>query len=107
MWGSRRTSSLDDEPYPAEVDGVYGAMPVVDISTLTEPISTKEVLLNYEGENKDTFVLVPGLWFNTISFNLPGGKQLNFFDNWNDVKEITEDPFISSPSPLGVSIFRE
>lgn len=108
MFGSRRTNSLatnyqaDDEPYPAEVDGVYGAMPVIDSSTLTEPISTKEVLLNFEGENRETFVLVPGLLgFNTIKVNLPGGKQWILADYWSDVKDIAEDPFISSPSPLG------
>ena len=35
-------------------------MPVVDSLTLTEPTSAKEVLLNFEGEDRDTFVLVPG-----------------------------------------------
>ena len=40
--------------------GVYGAMPVVESSTLTEPTSAKEVLFNFEGEDRRSFVLVPG-----------------------------------------------
>jgi triacylglycerol esterase/lipase EstA (alpha/beta hydrolase family) len=88
----------DDEPYPAEADGVYGAMPVVDSSLLSEP---KEVKLNFEGNDRDTFVLVPGLLgFDKIEITLPGGKQWVVADYWIDVKDIVEDPFISSPSSL-------
>jgi hypothetical protein len=87
----------DDEPYLA--------LPVVD-NSMTESTSTKVVLFNFEGEDRDTFVLVPGiLGFNTIEATL-GGKQWIFADYWRDVKDIVEAPFISSPSPLGVSIFK-
>jgi len=96
----------DDEVYPTEVDqynGVYGAEPVVDNSMLIEsPSTSKEILLNYEGEDRDTFVLVPGFsLFNTLEIPLPGGKSVVINDYWSDVKDIVEDPFISSPSPLG------
>ncbi|RIA80142.1 hypothetical protein C1645_882332 [Glomus cerebriforme] len=83
----------DDEPYLAEV---YGAMPVVDNSLLVE---SKEVSLNFEGKDRDTVVLVPGL-LGLDRITLPGGKQWVIADNWSDVKDIVEDPFISSPSPL-------
>jgi hypothetical protein len=82
-----------------EADGVYRAMPVVDNSSLlSEP---KEVKLNFD---RDTCVLVPGLLaFDRFKITLPGGKQWVVADYWNDVKDIVEDPFISSPSSLGVS----
>jgi len=100
----------DDDEYPNEADqdnGVYGAMPVVDNSMLIEPASTtKEVSLNFEGEDRDTCVFVPGLLgFDTLEITLPGSKRWIIADYWGDVKDIVEDPFISSPSPLGVSIF--
>uniref|UniRef100_A0A1D1YBE4 Lipase n=1 Tax=Anthurium amnicola TaxID=1678845 RepID=A0A1D1YBE4_9ARAE len=103
MFGLKRANSApspsnlnqdDDEPYPAEADGFYGAMPVVDSSMLTEP---KEIKLNFEGKDRDTFVLVPGL----LGFNRFEFKQWVIADYWSDVKDIVEDPFISSPSPLG------
>lgn len=86
----------DDEPYLAEA---------VDSSPLSE---TKEVKLTFEGEDRDPTVLVPGLfWVDKIEFTLPGGKQWVISDYWNDVKDIVEDPFISSPSSLSVSIFQK
>ncbi|CAB4400992.1 unnamed protein product [Rhizophagus irregularis] len=79
----------DDEPYLAEA---------VDSSPLSE---TKEVKLIFEGEDRDPTVLVPGLfWVDKIEFTLLGGKQWVISDYWNDVKDIVEDPFISSPSSL-------
>lgn len=84
----------DDEPYLAEA---------VDSSSLSE--AKEEVNLIFEGEDRYPTVLVPGLfWVDKIEFTLPGGKQWVFSDYWNDVKDIVEDPFISSPSSLSVSI---
>src|ERR1043166_5935684 len=77
----------DDEPHLAEVA-------VVDNSMSTETTSTKEVLLNFEGEDRDTVVLVPGLLgYNTIEVTWPGGKQWIISDYWSDVKDIVEAPF--------------
>lgn len=70
---------------------------------LSEP--TKDLQLSLEGENKDTFVLVPGiLSYDTIELPLPGGKSYIVADYWSDVKEMIDDPLIVSPNPLGVSV---
>ncbi|CAJ0824031.1 1330_t:CDS:2, partial [Entrophospora sp. SA101] len=118
-------SNLDDDDlYSAEVDQtvngsfVYGATPIETTTKNTfettsasiekmakveaEVEAEEDISLNFEGEDKDTFVLISGLWgFDTIEINLPGGKNYTIADYWSDVKEIVEDPIIVKPSPLG------
>ncbi|CAJ0824494.1 5476_t:CDS:2, partial [Entrophospora sp. SA101] len=113
-----------DDLYSAEVDQtvngsfVYGATPIETTTKNTfettsasiekmakveaEVEAEEDISLNFEGEDKDTFVLISGLWgFDTIEINLPGGKNYTIADYWSDVKEIVEDPIIVKPSPLG------
>ncbi|CAG8786831.1 8828_t:CDS:2 [Dentiscutata erythropus] len=89
-----------DEVNYTDMEGspVYGALPVDSYLVGgydSEPI--KDIRLVFEGENKDTFVLVPGLLpYDTIEI---GG--IIIADYWGDVKEQVEDPCITSPSPFG------
>ncbi|CAG8511307.1 4179_t:CDS:10 [Diversispora eburnea] len=67
---------------------------------ISEPV--KDLKLCLDGENKDTFVFVPGLLsYDTIELPLPGGKSWTIADNWSDVKEMIDDPLIVSPNPFG------
>ncbi|CAG8502771.1 527_t:CDS:2 [Racocetra persica] len=96
----------DDEiNYATETEGstegssVYGAFPVessysADYSC-TE--TAKDIQLIFEGENKDTFVLVPGfLPYGTIKLPFCGG--IIVADYWRDVKEQIDDPYITNPN---------
>ncbi|CAG8506041.1 3910_t:CDS:2, partial [Cetraspora pellucida] len=94
-------NAYDDETssYTDTEGSVYGALPVDSPAAYdSEPI--KDFRLVFEGENKDTFVLVPGLLpYDTIEIPLFGG--ITIADYWGDVKEQIEDPCITSPSPFG------
>ncbi|CAG8599425.1 29038_t:CDS:2 [Gigaspora margarita] len=100
--------SNDEIHYASESEGsiegssVYGAFPV-DSSLSSDNSSLeniKDIQLVFEGDNKDTFVLVPGL----LSY---GTIELPFFDGiivadyWRDVKEQIDDPYITNPNPFG------
>ncbi|RHZ67228.1 hypothetical protein Glove_302g32 [Diversispora epigaea] len=62
----------------------------------------KDLRLCLDGEDKDTFVFVPGLLsYDTIELPLPGGKSWTIADNWSDVKEMIDDPLIVNPNPFG------
>lgn len=85
----------EDELYQEEVE--YDAMP------LEQPVDevVTDVTLNFEGENSDPVVCVPGLLaYDRIEVPLPGGRELTLADYWCDVKELVEDPIIVSPSSL-------
>ncbi|CAG8830009.1 19704_t:CDS:2, partial [Gigaspora margarita] len=92
----------EDETSYTDVEGspVYGALPIDSYLTGYDSEPIKDFRLVFEGENKDTFVLVPGLLpYDTIEIPIFGGITLA--DYWADVKEQIDEPCITSPSPFG------
>ncbi|CAG8565849.1 13656_t:CDS:2 [Racocetra persica] len=93
-----QNATYEETSYSDMEGSVYGALPVDSPMAYDEPI--RDFKLVFEGENKDTFVLVPGLLpYDTIEIPLFGGFTIA--DYWGDVKEQIEDPCITSPSPFG------
>ena len=68
------------------------------------PTTQSDVKIELEGENRDTFILVPGLLgYDTLSLHLFGNEWV-LSDYWSGSREMFEDYIVVRPSAFGVSL---
>ncbi|CAG8538642.1 9637_t:CDS:2 [Paraglomus brasilianum] len=91
------TTYVDEEAYmtDTESESAYTA------EVIDTPTTQSDVKIELEGENRDTFILVPGLLgYDTLSLNLFGNKWV-LSDYWSGSREMFEDYIVVRPSAFG------